>query len=655
MPRSYALTQSVPADVDKEFDEALDAYCGELKDTMLENYDATGVKSHTFLDPPLDEKSYVDVQLGASEFTLEVARTADQQAHGLKGRERIMPFGGMLFEFDPPRNVIVTMEDVLLPLDVVFVDASGSVLEILRNLQPGKTLHRSKQPAAAMIEVAASFAQFVEEGDTIAVVKSYYSEDQARDDRGRWSTGAAGSGSEAGGMGRDSGVEGGAGRTSTGYTPPDDATQKVASDQLKESVQQMADLYAKTGVGTGISERDEEDVVSIPKFITMHGAVFPIGPDSYEGERCTAKQCYANAGREAISNDKVAYVEGYVQLGDKDGNPVAFPIEHAFLVDRESGYVVDPTLRVDSNVYKPVAYYGVPFKNDYVTKTAMKSKVWGLFGGWNSKLLTNPKVAEAAVDTSVKPAKTFAFDPNQERDDHGRWTGDGGGGVSADGRITLKDHSREEDLPIINRVLGGAHPGDVAETMVAGLPSDSKFDVQYRGVAGDRAYPERVSMIIKGDLFQARRTFSRDADGRLVVEHDSMEVNVSAQGHGIAKDFLRGSLEAYESLGVHSIVTQANIDVGGYAWARLGFKVDGRGAAGEWENNVYRLLRNKVIPRELSYKLVAYAQAADVWKLADARYGQVNVGREILQGTAWHGYINMGDKEQMTRVRSYVR
>jgi predicted ABC-type ATPase len=59
------------------------------------------------------------------------------------------------------------------------------------------------------------------------------------------------------------------------------------------------------------------------------------------------------------------------------------------------------------------AYYGVPFNTDYVMKTALKTKVWGIMSH------TNPSLFK---ESDPKKFLKDAFDPNQPRDKDGQWT-----------------------------------------------------------------------------------------------------------------------------------------------------------------------------------------------------------------------------------------
>lgn len=62
-------------------------------------------------------------------------------------------------------------------------------------------------------------------------------------------------------------------------------------------------------------------------------------------------------------------------------------------------------------------------------------------------------------------------------------------------------------------------------------------------------------------------------DGSFVYDahHSIFQLNKAAQGRGISTAFLRESENLYKQMGLDRVSLNANIDVGGYAWARSGF------------------------------------------------------------------------------------
>ena len=69
-------------------------------------------------------------------FTVEVARTPEQQARGLMFRESLAADAGMLFPFVPPRPASFWMRNTLIPLDMIFIRPDGTIARIAANTVP---------------------------------------------------------------------------------------------------------------------------------------------------------------------------------------------------------------------------------------------------------------------------------------------------------------------------------------------------------------------------------------------------------------------------------------------------------------------------------------------------------------------------------------
>lgn len=83
-------------------------------------------------------------------FTVEVARTAEQQAQGLMFRTELAPDRGMLFPFPQPKFAAFWMRNTLIPLDMIFVRADGTIDRIAENTVP-----EDESPVASGGEVSA--------------------------------------------------------------------------------------------------------------------------------------------------------------------------------------------------------------------------------------------------------------------------------------------------------------------------------------------------------------------------------------------------------------------------------------------------------------------------------------------------------------------
>lgn len=82
-------------------------------------------------------------------FTVEIADDAAERSTGLMRRESMPMAAGMLFVYPRPDNVSFWMENTLIPLDMIFADATGTVLRVHENARP---LDRTPIPGGANIQ-----------------------------------------------------------------------------------------------------------------------------------------------------------------------------------------------------------------------------------------------------------------------------------------------------------------------------------------------------------------------------------------------------------------------------------------------------------------------------------------------------------------------
>ena len=92
------------------------------------------------------------LKIGAHHIKVEVAQTDEQREKGLMFRKQLGRDDGMLFIFDEPAYHAMWMKNTLIPLSVAFLDAQGTILNIL-DMEP-QTLdsHAAAGPAIYAIE-----------------------------------------------------------------------------------------------------------------------------------------------------------------------------------------------------------------------------------------------------------------------------------------------------------------------------------------------------------------------------------------------------------------------------------------------------------------------------------------------------------------------
>lgn len=83
-------------------------------------------------------------------FTVEVAASSEQQEIGLMFRDHLAADGGMIFPFDQAKIASFWMKNTLIPLDMLFVKADGTIDRIAEN-----TIPQSLEPVASGGDVIA--------------------------------------------------------------------------------------------------------------------------------------------------------------------------------------------------------------------------------------------------------------------------------------------------------------------------------------------------------------------------------------------------------------------------------------------------------------------------------------------------------------------
>jgi hypothetical protein len=119
-------------------------------------------------------------------------------------------------------------------------------------------------------------------------------------------------------------------------------------------------------------------------------------------------------------------------------------------------------------------------------------------------------------------------------------------------------------------------------------------------------------------------------------------------------------MDAYRELEIRRITIHAGLSGGGYAWARFGF----RPTESEW-----RSLRDELRTRanrldralsEEARRIVGLALSDDspeaIWEIADLDevIEGKKLGRTLLEGTGWEGFLNLEDRDSMDRFNAYV-
>lgn len=104
------------------------------------------------------------VSFGNVTFAVELATTAGERALGLSGRSSIGRNSGMLFIYEADATPGFWMRGMLFPLDIIWIDGQGEVVEVSSDLAPAPggsqpLLYYPPGPIRYVLEVNAGLAE----------------------------------------------------------------------------------------------------------------------------------------------------------------------------------------------------------------------------------------------------------------------------------------------------------------------------------------------------------------------------------------------------------------------------------------------------------------------------------------------------------------
>lgn len=158
--------------------------------------------------------------------------------------------------------------------------------------------------------------------------------------------------------------------------------------------------------------------------------------------------------------------------------------------------------------------------------------------------------------------------------------------------------------------------------------------------------------------------FTFPEDGQPRVHPELLNLEPSIQGRGLARQILANSRRLYQQLGVSKVDICASLTVGGYAWAKYGFKPHPGSETRKLLSEVSDRVAQIPLPKETRShlnRLIKLGRPEVVWALSDLRHPKVTVrrrqlelGKALLLGTSWKGSLDLNDPAALARFEHYV-
>lgn len=136
-------------------------------------------------DPPPMHFDATTMTIKGKVFTVELALTDAQTETGLMYRDKMADDHGMLFVFDHPQGLEFYMKNTRIPLDIVFLDAGGKVVDIEPRRPLDERAYGPAQPTQFVIELNAGTADKIglARGDVVKIPDKYLKASPASTDK----------------------------------------------------------------------------------------------------------------------------------------------------------------------------------------------------------------------------------------------------------------------------------------------------------------------------------------------------------------------------------------------------------------------------------------------------------------------------------------
>lgn len=157
-----------------------------------------------------------------------------------------------------------------------------------------------------------------------------------------------------------------------------------------------------------------------------------------------------------------------------------------------------------------------------------------------------------------------------------------------------------------------------------------------------------VSAKSRDESFYVIRNFINNS-GIKTVSHQKLKIPENAQKSGYGKRFFRSMFREYQAFGVEKITLVASDKVGGYAWARYGFKADDGNTILGIADKAKGLSKSEKKKFDAWFNRSIKENDFDMRKLSDLSFG-----KKLLLGSDWRGFLDFNNKKQMRVFLDYL-
>lgn len=108
----------------------------------------------------LPPSNSIKIKIADTSYNIELAKTIAQKTKGLSKRNTLCKNCGMLFTFGFETNLPFWMKDTLIPLDMIWLDQNGKIVDIqTANEINSSKIYQNQTPAQYVLELNANDSQ----------------------------------------------------------------------------------------------------------------------------------------------------------------------------------------------------------------------------------------------------------------------------------------------------------------------------------------------------------------------------------------------------------------------------------------------------------------------------------------------------------------
>lgn len=202
-----------------------------------------------------------------------------------------------------------------------------------------------------------------------------------------------------------------------------------------------------------------------------------------------------------------------------------------------------------------------------------------------------------------------------------------------------------------NSPMGGINL-PLLDARISEIFREAGAEVSYRNL-GVNEHGAMITWRLAKGQGEMSRFFKKEADGSITVEHSFFELAKQYQGKGLSKTLFRELYEHYRGIGVSKIEVHANIDRGGYTWAKYGFYAWDKSYADIALSEARRTGHKSLKQAE---KLIEdfYATHKSATPFPMHKIAALPDGKGLLYHADWCGFIDLRDAEQRAIFEAYI-